>query len=174
MWPDPFNGNPHGDAAFGYCLFSNIVPVRRLSPDYPVPVENDIHRLRLGDDLRPAVDLNVFGTVELLAEDQQGDPRVLEQFEANEVPHTPVYNMAEVFQDPQIKHMGLEIQIERQTKPTIRTVKFPVDYSETKVPHPGPPPELGEHNGELLKALGYDNKAIDELKEKGVIGGDSP
>lgn len=93
----------------------------------------------------------------------------LEQLEANDVPHTPVYNMAEVFQDPQIKHMGMEIHIERQGKPTIRTVKFPVEYSETKITHPAPPPELGEHNEEFLKLLGYDAKAMAELKEKGVI-----
>ena len=93
----------------------------------------------------------------------------LEQLEANDVPHTPVYNMAEVFQDPQIKHMGMEIHIERQGKPTIRTVKFPVEYSETKITHPAPPPELGEHNEEFLKLLGYDDRAMAELKEKGVI-----
>ncbi len=93
----------------------------------------------------------------------------LEQLEANDVPHTPVYNMSEVFQDPQIKHMGIEIQIARENKPTIRTVKFPVDFSDIKIPHPAPPPELGEHNAEFLKPLGYDDKAMAELKEKGVI-----
>lgn len=93
----------------------------------------------------------------------------LERLEANDVPHTPVYNLKEVFEDPQIKHMGMQIQIERATRPTIRTVKFPVDYSDTKIPHPAPPPELGEHNGEFLKSLGYDEKTIAELKEKGVI-----
>ncbi len=93
----------------------------------------------------------------------------LEQLEANDVPHTPVYNLAEVFQDPQIKHMGLEIEIERPNKPKIRTVKFPIEYSETKIPHPAPPPELGEHNGEFLKDLGYDEKKLAELKDKGVI-----
>jgi crotonobetainyl-CoA:carnitine CoA-transferase CaiB-like acyl-CoA transferase len=93
----------------------------------------------------------------------------MEQLEANDVPHTPVYNMAEVFQDTQIKHMGLEIQIERKDKPTIRTVRFPVDYSETKVPHPSAPPELGEHNAEFLKPLGYDDAKIAELKEKGIL-----
>jgi formyl-CoA transferase len=93
----------------------------------------------------------------------------LEQLEANDVPHTPVYNLAEVFQDPQIKHMGLEIQIERKDKPAIRTVKFPIDYSDTKVPHPAAPPELGEHNTELLKSLGYDDAQIAELKDKGIL-----
>jgi formyl-CoA transferase len=93
----------------------------------------------------------------------------LERLEANDVPHTPVYNLKEVFEDPQIRHMGMEITIERATRPTIRTVKFPVEYSDTKIPHPAPPPELGEHNNEFLKSLGYDEKKIAELKEKGVI-----
>ena len=93
----------------------------------------------------------------------------LEQLEANDVPHTPVYNLKEVFEDPQIKHMGMEIQIERKNKPTIRTVRFPIEYSEAKIPHPTPPPELGEHNGEFLKSLGYDEKKIGEFKERGVI-----
>jgi crotonobetainyl-CoA:carnitine CoA-transferase CaiB-like acyl-CoA transferase len=93
----------------------------------------------------------------------------MEQLEANDVPHTPVYNLAEVFQDPQIKHMGLEIQIDRKNKSTIKTVKFPVEYSDDKIQHPTAPPELGEHNGEFLKSLGHDEKAIAELKEKGVI-----
>jgi crotonobetainyl-CoA:carnitine CoA-transferase CaiB-like acyl-CoA transferase len=98
-------------------------------------------------------------------------PRVywMEQLEANDVPHTPVYNLAEVFQDPQIKHMGLEIQIDRKNKPSIKTVKFPVAYSDDHIQHPAAPPELGEHNNEFLKLLGYDEKGMAELKEKGVI-----
>jgi len=93
----------------------------------------------------------------------------IERLEANDVPHTPVYNLKEVFEDPQVKHMGMQIAIERKDKPTIRTVKFPVEYSETKSSHPTPPPELGEHNSEFLKSLGYNDNAIAELKEKGVI-----
>jgi crotonobetainyl-CoA:carnitine CoA-transferase CaiB-like acyl-CoA transferase len=93
----------------------------------------------------------------------------LEQLEANDVPHTPVYNLLEVLEDPQIKHMGMEIQIERKTRPTIRTVKFPLEYSDDKIQHPAPPPELGEHNKEFLQRLGYDETKIAELKEKGVI-----
>jgi crotonobetainyl-CoA:carnitine CoA-transferase CaiB-like acyl-CoA transferase len=93
----------------------------------------------------------------------------LERLEAHDVPHTPVYNLKEVFEDPQVQHMGMQIQIERKAKPTIRTVKFPLEYSDTKALHPLPPPDLGEHNGEFLQALGYDERAMKELKEKGVI-----
>jgi len=85
------------------------------------------------------------------------------------VPHTPVYNLKEVFEDPQVRHMGMEITIERKDKPTIRTVKFPLSFSETPSSHPIPPPELGENNGEFLKSLGYDDAKIAEFKDKGVI-----
>ncbi|HYJ17313.1 MAG TPA: CoA transferase [Candidatus Limnocylindria bacterium] len=91
------------------------------------------------------------------------------RLEAEDVPHTPVYNMQEVFQDPQIQHMGLEITLERKDKPNIRTVAFPNQYSDSKNPHPLPPPELGEHNAEYLKPLGYTDQQIAEFKEKGII-----
>ncbi|MBI3063229.1 MAG: CoA transferase, partial [Deltaproteobacteria bacterium] len=93
----------------------------------------------------------------------------LERLEAEDVPYTPVYDMAEPLEDPHIRHMDMEIRIERENKPAIRTVRFPVDYSETKIPHPAPPPELGEHNLEFFKPLGRDEKGLAELKEKGVI-----
>ena len=93
----------------------------------------------------------------------------MEQLEANDVPHTPVYNLQEVFHDPQIKHMGLEITIERKDKPNIRTVAFPNRYSETRNPHPLPPPELGENNAEYLKPLGYTDDQLVDLKRQGVI-----
>jgi formyl-CoA transferase len=93
----------------------------------------------------------------------------MDQLEAEDVPHTPVYNMQEVFQDPQIKHMGLEITLERKDKPNIRTVAFPNSYSDSKNPHPLPPPELGEHNAEYLKPLGYSDQQIAEFKGKGII-----
>ena len=93
----------------------------------------------------------------------------IEKLEANDVPHTPVYNLKEVFDDPQVQHMGMQIAIERKDKPTIRTVKFPISYSETPSDHPAPPPELGENNAEFLTALGYDEKKIAEFKEKGIL-----
>lgn len=93
----------------------------------------------------------------------------LERLEAEEVPHAPVYNMREAFDDPQVQHMGLEISISRPTRSTIRTVACPVTYSETPPPHPAPPPELGEHTDALLARAGYDAAAIATLHEDGVV-----
>jgi len=93
----------------------------------------------------------------------------IERLEAEDVPHTPVYNMAELFADPHIKHMGMEIEIARKNKPSIRSVRFPIDYSATPVPHPAPPPDLGENNLEFFGPLGWDEKTLAEMKERGIV-----
>lgn len=82
----------------------------------------------------------------------------MERLEALDVPYAPIYGMVELFQDAHIQHMGMEIA--REKKPPIRTVRFPVDYGDMKVPLPGPPPELGEHNRNFLRPLGYDEKNL--------------
>lgn len=106
-----------------------------------------------------------------LARIVRGKPRSywLGRLESEDVPSTPVYDMAEVFADPHIKHMGMELRIDRGERPPIRTVRCPLDYSETRCPHPAPPPELGQHNPEILGALGLSEQKLSELKAKGVI-----
>ena len=93
----------------------------------------------------------------------------VEQLEANDVPHTPVYNLKEVFDDPQVKHMGMQIAIERKDKPTIRTMKFPLTHSETPSPFPSPPPELGENNGEFQKGLATMRRRSPSLRRRGLF-----
>jgi formyl-CoA transferase len=93
----------------------------------------------------------------------------LARLEAEDVPYAPVYDMAEVFADPHMQHLGLEIEIPRQNQPTIRTVANPMSFSETPCPHPAPPPELGEHTDQTLSRLGYDEAAIADLRSRKVI-----
>ncbi len=77
--------------------------------------------------------------------------------------------MQEVFEDPQIKHMGMEITIDRADRPALRTVASAIGYSETPAPHPIHPPALGEHTEEVLKTAGYDTAAIDRMRAAGVF-----
>jgi crotonobetainyl-CoA:carnitine CoA-transferase CaiB-like acyl-CoA transferase len=107
----------------------------------------------------------------LLATFVREKPRAywFERLEKEDVPYTPIYNMQEVFDDPQIKHLRMQIEIPRADKPAIRTVRFPADYSRSATDRPAPPPELGEHNLDILTPLGYDQEKLAALKEKGVL-----
>jgi crotonobetainyl-CoA:carnitine CoA-transferase CaiB-like acyl-CoA transferase len=93
----------------------------------------------------------------------------LARLETEEVPHAPIYNTAELFEDPHIKHMGLEIAIPREGRSTIRTVACPISYSATPPPHPAPPPELGEHTDAILARAGYDAAALAAFREEGMF-----
>ncbi|HLQ35654.1 MAG TPA: CaiB/BaiF CoA-transferase family protein [Chloroflexota bacterium] len=88
-----------------------------------------------------------------------------------DVPCAPIYDLGEVFEDPQIRHMGLQITIERQRRPPIRTVASPVNLSDTPSPRPAPPPEFGEHTDEVLASVGYDVAEIETLRARGVLSG---
>src|SRR3972149_4338738 len=93
----------------------------------------------------------------------------LKQLEADDVPAAPLYNMAEVLADPQVKHLGL---IEEWEPPQAGKLKFggaPVGYDGLAQEKSAPPPLLGAHTRTILTDLGYDQAAIDELARQIIV-----
>ncbi len=87
-----------------------------------------------------------------------------------EVACGPIYNLAEVFSDPQIRHQ--EMLVERP-HPALRTVKLigiPIKLSETPGEIRRVPPLLGEHTDEVLHEAGYSADEIARLRRDRVIG----
>jgi len=70
------------------------------------------------------------------------------------VPCGPVNTIDQVFDEPQAKHRGLEITLERPdlTVPT-RTVASPIRFSETPVRYDAAPPRLGADTEEVLASI---------------------
>ena len=92
----------------------------------------------------------------------------LKQLEAEDVPAVPLYNVAEVLADPQVKHLDL---VEELTHPQAGRLKFvgaPVRYDGLAREKSAPPPLLGAHTRTILTDLGYDQAKIEELAALGI------
>ena len=59
------------------------------------------------------------------------------------VPCGPIYNIDQVFADPQVKHLGIAQSVKKKDKSTLNVVGQPFTLSRTKSKIAAPPPELG-------------------------------
>ena len=55
-----FNRDAECDTPFSEGLLADLVPTRRLTANFPVPIEHDPHGLRVRNDLGLTVDLNII------------------------------------------------------------------------------------------------------------------
>ena len=99
---------------------------------------------------------------------------------ASGVPCGPINNLAQVFDDPQVRSRGLRVDIpdstlgpQRATRPppALPGVASPMRFSKTPVRYERPPPRLGEHTTEVLRdSLGMTDVEIARARKVGAIG----
>jgi len=87
---------------------------------------------------------------------------------AGDVPAAPLYNVAEVLDDPQVKHLGLTEKLEHPSAGELRFVGGPVRFESLAQERSTPPPMLGEQSDKLLRELGHSAAAISDLKTRGI------
>jgi len=73
--------------------------------------------------------------------------------EAAGVPNGPINNVAQVFEEPQVKARGIRIDLEHPVAGSVPTVASPMRFSETPLEHRRAPPVLGQHTDEVLRGL---------------------
>jgi crotonobetainyl-CoA:carnitine CoA-transferase CaiB-like acyl-CoA transferase len=82
----------------------------------------------------------------------------------------PIYNLAEVFRDPQVLHNHMLLERPHPVHGTIKLLGIPVKLSETPGEVRRVPPLLNEHADEILREAGYSPGDITGLREAGVVG----
>ena len=94
----------------------------------------------------------------------------IEALETANVPCGPINNMKEVFDDPQVQHRKLRVDIPHPLGGTAPVVASPLRLSETPVEYRLAPPTLGQHTGEVLKnLLGKSDAELERLKAGGIV-----
>jgi formyl-CoA transferase len=85
-------------------------------------------------------------------------------------PCGPVYTLDEVFRDPHVLSRGMLIEMEHPELGVIKQIGPPMKFSETPCTVGSPPPRLGEHTEEVLRAVaGYSDEEIERLRRASAI-----
>jgi crotonobetainyl-CoA:carnitine CoA-transferase CaiB-like acyl-CoA transferase len=93
----------------------------------------------------------------------------LQALEKAGVPAGPIYKMDEVFADPQVKHLGIAVQVPSERGEVVTLVGQPIGLSRTPAEFKRLLPDAGADNEAILGELGFDTAAIDGLRKEHVI-----
>jgi len=85
------------------------------------------------------------------------------------VANGPILHIDEVFQDPQVLHQEMLLEMDHPRAGKIKTLGFPVKLSQTPAQLKSPPPYMGQHTEEVLQELGYSPREVEIMRKEGVI-----
>lgn len=85
------------------------------------------------------------------------------------VPCGEINAIDEVFESPQIKHLGMAKDIVSHERGATQLVGQPVSLSRTDSSIKHPPPTYSQHTDQILSDLGYDAATIKQLHDDGTV-----
>jgi crotonobetainyl-CoA:carnitine CoA-transferase CaiB-like acyl-CoA transferase len=126
-------------------------------PDFKTAALRSRNRDALGDEINAALGQHESATW-------------IARFNDADVPSGPIYEIDEVFSDPQVQHLGVVQSIEAPALGrTISLLGQPVVLSGTPSTLTAPSPEPGEHTDEILAQCGYSTEDIAALRREGAV-----
>lgn len=94
----------------------------------------------------------------------------IERLEEAGIPCGPINNIREVFEDPQVEHLGMAWPVPHRRLGTARVVRTPINIEGHKPGVHRPVPGLGEHAEEILAEAGLSPEQIKTLRASGALG----
>ena len=93
----------------------------------------------------------------------------VEKLEKVGVPCGPINSIDKVFDDPQVKHLGIAQSIETIPFGKTELVGQPFNLSRSPSSLKQRPPEKGEHNKDVLSDLGFTDIELNDFQSKNII-----
>ncbi len=86
------------------------------------------------------------------------------------VPCGPINRIDQVFEDPQVQHRAMQVELRDSNGRKVPGVANPVKFSATPVQYQAASPELAQHTDQVLKnCLSLSDEQIQTLTDQGVI-----
>ncbi len=85
------------------------------------------------------------------------------------VPCGPIYSIDQMFEDDQVRHLGIAQDVPNAENRHIQLVGQPVTLSRTPSKMAARPPEFGEQTDEVLAEFGFSAQEIAELRQGKVV-----
>ena len=93
----------------------------------------------------------------------------VEKLEKVGVPCGPINSIDKVFEDPQVKHLGIAQSVDTIPYGETELVGQPFNLSRTPSSLKQRPPEKGEQNSDVLSELGFSDKELNDFKNQEII-----
>ena len=93
----------------------------------------------------------------------------VEQLADKDICFGPVATVAEMMDDPQVRHRQMMVEQTSRRGETRRTLGNPLKLSATPPTVRTPPAEFGAHTDEVLATLGYTTGDIASLRSRGIV-----
>jgi crotonobetainyl-CoA:carnitine CoA-transferase CaiB-like acyl-CoA transferase len=90
---------------------------------------------------------------------------LLAKLDAADVPAGVIYDIGQMFDDPQVKHLRMSQPVQSAKLGELNLLRQPFNLSRTPSQLALPTPEFGEHTDELMREIGFDAGEIARLRE---------
>jgi formyl-CoA transferase len=93
----------------------------------------------------------------------------LSELERAGVAAGPVYDMEQVYDDPQVQARNMMVEVAHPTAGLTRAIGIPVKLSRTPGEIRSAAPTLGQHTDDILRELGLTSEAITNLRANKIV-----
>ncbi len=101
---------------------------------------------------------------------ERGSEDWLESLNQRGIPCGPINALDQVFDDPQVRHRGLQLELEHPLAGRVASVANPIRLSRTPIDYQRAPPTLGQDTDSILEQwLGLDAARRAQLRDAGTI-----